>query len=156
MAEFDFEKDLSEQEGSINIQTASIAYEPRGAQIEALSALKKSREEGARRALVQVATGIGKTYLAAFDSQNYKTVLFVAHREESLKQAAESFKNVRKSDDYGFFNAKEKCNDKSIIFASVASLGKEEFLNESVFPRDYFEYIVIDEYAIIGLSQEAA
>ena len=123
----------------------SIVYEPRGAQIEALYALQKSRAEGARRALVQAATGIGKTYLAAFDAQNYKNVLFVAHREEILKQAAESFKNVRKSDDYGFFNAKEKCNDKSMIFASVASLGKEEFLNESVFPRDYFEYIVIDE-----------
>lgn len=123
----------------------STVYEPRGAQIEALSALKKSREEGARRALVQAATGIGKTYLAAFDSQNYKTVLFVAHRDEILKQAAESFKNVRQSNDYGFFNAEQKCRDKSIIFASVASLGKEEFLNESVFPRDYFEYIVIDE-----------
>lgn len=77
-------------------------YEPRGAQIEALYALQKSRAEGARRALVQAATGIGKTYLAAFDAQNYKNVLFVAHREEILKQAAESFKNVRKSDDYGF------------------------------------------------------
>ena len=31
----------------------SIVYEPRGAQIEALYALQKSRAEGARRALVQ-------------------------------------------------------------------------------------------------------
>lgn len=36
--------------------------------------------------------GVGKTYLAAFDSKNYERVLFVAHREEILKQAAESFK----------------------------------------------------------------
>lgn len=67
-------------------------FEPRGAQIEALCALENTRAEGARRALVQAATGVGKTYLAAFDSKNYERVLFVAHREEILKQAAESFK----------------------------------------------------------------
>lgn len=64
--------------------------------------------------------GVGKTYLAAFDSKNYERVLFVAHREEILKQAAESFKNVRDSDDYGFFNGDSKCTEKSVIFASVA------------------------------------
>lgn len=77
-------------------------FEPRGAQIEALYALKCSRREGAKKGLVYAATGIGKTYLAAFDSRTYENVLFVAHREEILKQAAESFRNVRNSDDYGF------------------------------------------------------
>ena len=42
------------------------------------------------------ATGIGKTYLAAFDSREFNRVLFLAHREEILKQAYESFKNIRK------------------------------------------------------------
>ena len=75
-------------------------FQPRGAQIEALCALEDSRAEGAVKGLVQAATGVGKTYLAAFDSANYQRVLFVAHREEILKQAAVSFKNVRHSDDY--------------------------------------------------------
>ena len=121
-------------------------YEPRGAQIEALCALENTRAEGATRALISAATGIGKTYLAAFDSKNYKKVLFVAHREEILHQAAISFKNVRNSDDYGFFNASEKCNNKSIIFASVFSLGKKEYLNEKYFSPNYFDYIIIDEF----------
>ena len=73
--------------------------QPRGVQIEALYALEKSRGEGAQRALVQAATGVGKTYLAAFDSAAYERVLFVAHREEILKQAAKAFEHVRKSDD---------------------------------------------------------
>ena len=55
---------------------------------------------------------------------NYEKVLFVAHREEILRQAANSFKNVRNSDNYGFFTGDEKCTDKPVIFASVASLGK--------------------------------
>lgn len=121
-------------------------FEPRGAQIEALCALENTRAEGARRALVQAATGVGKTYLAAFDSKNYERVLFVAHREEILKQAAESFKNVRDSDDYGFFNRDSKCTEKSVIFASVATLGRVEYLNENYFEPDYFTYVVIDEF----------
>lgn len=118
--------------------------------------MEQTRAEGAKKALIMAATGIGKTYLAAFDSAKYKSVLFVAHREEILRQAAQSFKNVRCSDDYGFFNGKEKCINKSVIFASVATLGNPTYLNDSYFLKNQFDYIVVDEYAIIGLSQEAA
>lgn len=134
--------DLQDSETSNNI----VLFEPRGAQIEALCALENTRAEGARRALVQAATGVGKTYLAAFDSKKYERVLFVAHREEILKQAAESFKNVRNSEDYGFFDGESKCTDKSVIFASVATLGRNEYLNNKYFPSDYFNYVVIDEF----------
>lgn len=123
-----------------------ILYEPRGAQIEALCALEDTRAEGAKRALISAATGVGKTYLAAFDSKEYERVLFVAHREEILNQAAISFKNVRNSDDYGFFNGNDKCTDKAVIFASVSTLGRLEYLNEQYFAPDYFSYLVIDEF----------
>ncbi len=89
---------------------------------------------------------MGKTYLAAFDSAGYEHVLFVAHREEILKQAAVSFRNVRKSDDYGFFNSRQKDTDKAVIFASVATLGKDTYLCRDYFPKDYFDYIVVDEF----------
>lgn len=135
--------DIEEEPEDTNVR---LLYEPRGAQIEALCALEDTRSEGAKRALVQAATGVGKTYLAAFDSMDYERVLFVAHREEILKQAAVSFKNVRNSDDYGFFNGDQKCTDKSVIFASVATLGRQEYLNEKYFSKDYFDYIVIDEF----------
>ena len=85
-----------------------MLFQPRGAQIEALYALKNSRREGADKGLVYAATGVGKTYLAAFDSAGFEKVLFVAHREEILRQAAKSFQNVRHSQDYGFFTGKEK------------------------------------------------
>lgn len=148
----DIEKyDSGEQEAEdTNVR---MLYEPRGAQIEALCALDDTRAEGAKRALVSAATGVGKTYLAAFDSKNYKRVLFVAHREEILDQAAVSFRNVRNSEDYGFFNGDSKCTDKSVIFASVATLGRPEYLKEAYFSPDYFDYLVIDEYDIIGQVQ---
>lgn len=119
-------------------------YEPRGVQIEALYELEKSRKEGAEKGIVHAATGIGKTYLAAFDSLPYKRVLFVAHREEILRQAAEAFHNVRPDDSYGFFTGDKKDADVDLLFASVASLGKEEVL-KGKFSPDSFEYIVMDE-----------
>ena len=121
-------------------------FQPRGPQIEALYALADSRSEGATKGLVHAATGIGKTYLAAFDSAKYQKVLFVAHREEILKQAAISFRNVRQSNDYGFFYGKQKDKDRSVIFASVATLGRSEYLTENYFAPDYFDYLIIDEF----------
>ena len=135
--------DESEEDADTKVH---VLYEPRGAQIEALCALENSRAEGAVKGLVQAATGVGKTYLAAFDSRNYRRVLFVAHREEILKQAAQSFRNVRNSDDYGFFNRADKCTDKSVIFASVATLGNARYLNDKYFEPEYFDYIVVDEF----------
>ena len=125
---------------------AEKLFQPRGAQIEALYALKDSRAEGASRGLVYAATGIGKTYLAAFDSAAYERVLFVAHREEILKQAAMAFRNVRKSECYGFFNKDYKDVEQPVIFASVDTLGKDEYLTERYFAREYFDYLVVDEF----------
>lgn len=141
-------KDLERYDANVADENTNVRvlFEPRGAQIEALCALENSRLEGATKGLVQAATGVGKTYLAAFDSKNYQRVLFVAHREEILKQAALSFKNVRNSDDYGFFNGITKTNDKSVIFASVATLGNSQYLNQNYFSQDYFDYIVVDEF----------
>lgn len=139
-------KDLARYDQEDLDTKVKMLFEPRGAQIEALCALENSRAEGAVRGLVHAATGVGKTYLAAFDSKNYDRVLFVAHREEILKQAAMSFQNVRHSDDYGFFYGKQKDTGKAVIFASVATLGRSEYLTEEYFAPDYFDYVVIDEF----------
>ncbi len=139
-------RDLDRYDKADEDTNVKVLFQPRGAQIEALYALEDSRAEGASKGLVQAATGVGKTYLAAFDSVNFQRVLFIAHREEILKQAAVSFRNVRCSDDYGFFYGKHKDTGKSVIFASVATLGREEYLTEEYFPADYFDYLVIDEF----------
>ncbi len=128
--------DSAEEEADAKVE---MLFQPRGVQIEALYALEDSRAEGATKGLVQAATGVGKTYLAAFDSAKYEHVLFVAHREEILKQAAISFKNVRRLDDYGYFFGKQKDT-------SVATLGRSEYLTEDFFTPDYFDYLIIDEF----------
>jgi len=119
---------------------------PIGAQIEALHFLKRSRQEGFRRGMVVMATGVGKTYLAAFDSQTFSRVLFVAHREEILRQAYDTFNAVMPRRTKGFFNAEEKNTEAEVIFASVQTLGQGRYLQPSYFRRDHFDYVVIDEF----------
>ncbi len=120
--------------------------EPRGAQIEALYELKKTREEGFDKALVIASTGIGKTYLAAFDSRDFSRVLFVAHREEIIKQARDSFSLISPEKTTGLFFSDEKEANRDNLFALVNTIGKEEYLNEDYFKIDQFDYIVIDEF----------
>ncbi len=62
-------------------------------QAEALTALTATRIDGHTAGLVVMATGLGKTWLAAFDATRpeFTRVLFVAHREEILRQARDAF-----------------------------------------------------------------
>lgn len=119
---------------------------PRGAQIEALYMLNKSREEGYDKALVVAATGIGKTYISAFDSKNYRKILFIAHREEIIRQASQTFRNINPNKSIGFFYNKNKDTDKDLTFALVQTLGKNTYLNDNYFKKNDFDYIIIDEF----------
>ncbi|MFW5976875.1 MAG: DEAD/DEAH box helicase family protein, partial [Bacillota bacterium] len=119
--------------------------EPRGAQIEALHELNLAREEGVEKGMVAAATGIGKTYLAAFDTDNFNRVLFVAHREEILKQAKDSFKNIYPEKSYSFFNGEEKDNSGNVVFASIQTLRNENYL-QKYFNQNFFDYIIVDEF----------
>ncbi|WP_366089254.1 DEAD/DEAH box helicase family protein [uncultured Cetobacterium sp.] len=121
--------------------------EPIKFQVPALYELSKTREEGFNKALVIVATGLGKTYLSAFDSKNFNKILFVAHRDEILKDAQKTFETIYSdSKNYGFFNGSTKETKKDIIFASVQTLSKNDYLSEDYFSKDYFDYIVVDEF----------
>ncbi|HHW00192.1 MAG TPA: DEAD/DEAH box helicase family protein [Clostridiaceae bacterium] len=119
---------------------------PIGPQIEALYELKKSRLEGWDKGIVVAATGTGKTFLAAFDSKGFKRILFIAHREEILLQAERSFKCVRPEATTGFFSGERKDKDCEILFATVQTMGRKEYLNNNYFERDEFDYIIIDEF----------
>jgi len=120
--------------------------EPNAIQLEALEALADSRQRGYRRGLVVLATGLGKTWLSAFDSQqmNAKRVLFVAHREEILKQAEETFIRIRPDVKVGRYNGQKKELNVDMLFASVQTLGRTSHLN--LFGREHFDYVVVDEF----------
>jgi len=119
---------------------------PHEIQMEALGALEQARRDGHRAGLVVMATGLGKTWLAAFDTdrEEFRRVLFVAHREEILDQAAETFRRIRPAAVFGRYTGTEKVPDAEVLFASVQTLGRLAHLRQ--FAPDRFDYVVIDEF----------
>ncbi len=117
---------------------------PRPIQSEALAALEQTRADGFDRAFVVMATGLGKTWLAAFDSARpgFRRVLFVAHREEILRQSRDVFRRVRPDADLGLFVGEEKVRDAEVVFASVQTLHR----HLDRFAPAAFAYVVIDEF----------
>jgi len=119
---------------------------PHSIQQEALKALEETRREGYSAGLVVLATGLGKTWLSAFDSDRtqFRRILFVAHREEILNQAIDNFRRVRPNSSIGRMIGSQKDPSTDIVFASVQTLGRIEHLK--TFDSNYFDYIIIDEF----------
>ncbi|KAA9022939.1 DEAD/DEAH box helicase family protein [Niallia endozanthoxylica] len=124
--------------------TAYGDIEPRFAQPEALEQLEITLEEGYHSALVVMATGLGKTYLAGFFARNFERTLFIAHREEILNQAQKSFKHIMPERSTGIYNGKVKDAEAQSIFASISTLSMKQHLE--VFGPDTFDLIIIDEF----------
>lgn len=118
--------------------------EPHQIQVEALKALRQTRSDGNNAGLVVLATGLGKTWLSAFDSVEFDRVLFVAHREEILNQALRTFRKIRPAVKLGFYNGQEKVPTADVLFASIQTLGRLTHLTN--FNRQAFDYIVVDEF----------
>ncbi len=118
--------------------------EPRGPQIDALQALDNTVEEGYDKAMIVMSTGLGKTYLAAFFAKKYKKVLFIAHREEILFQAQQSFKHVMPDKSRGILNGKYKESEEDHVFASIFTLSSDRQLK--TFDPDEFDLIIVDEF----------
>ncbi|MFT3769715.1 MAG: DEAD/DEAH box helicase family protein [Minicystis sp.] len=152
----DYEKRLRDAPSAVAAAFAEVdAPMPHGIQIEALAALAQSRADGLRRrALVVLATGLGKTWLAAFDAQAYAAeriegraprILFLAHREEILAQAERTFRwlLLRKRPTVGWCAGERDELDADFVFASVQKLSRPEYLSRLAAMR--FDYAVVDE-----------
>lgn len=131
-------------EADIHIEPPSQPVNPWPVQEEALRALEQTRIQGFRRGLVVMATGLGKTLLAAFDSNrpDFRRVLFIAHREEILRQSRDAFRRVRPDGRFGFFLGADKDAEADVLFASIQTLQR----NLDRFESDQFDYVVVDEF----------
>ncbi len=122
---------------------------PRPYQEEALRNIQHLRKEGESKALIIMASGLGKTYLSAFDVQNFEQeldrpikILYLAHQGVILEQATRSYRQVfgdKRS--YGRFDGDKKEWNKDFVFATFQSI----FNNLELFEPTLFSYIIIDE-----------
>ena len=117
---------------------------PNYMQRNALKELNRYRTMGITRAITICSAGSGKTYLSAFDALNFnpKRLLYVVHESSILSKSLETYKKVFGTQvTMGKFTGSEKDIDRDFLFSTNVSMAK----NLDLFPRDTFDYIVIDE-----------
>jgi len=128
--------------------------EPHDVQREALERLRACRAEGRKRAVVVLATGLGKTWLAAFDHAQLHAelgrrprLLFLAHRAELLRHAARTYRRMLRAAGttarVGWFLGDSSDLAADLVFASVAKLSRPEHLARLA--NEPFDYVVVDE-----------
>ena len=125
-------------------ETPTEPPQPRPIQLEALAALAATRRDGFKAGLVTMATGLGKTWLAAFDASRTDVgrILFIAHREEILRQSRDVFRQVSPNRTMGLYMGAEKRPDADVVFATVQTLSR----HLDLFEPDAFDYVVVDEF----------
>jgi superfamily II DNA or RNA helicase/diadenosine tetraphosphate (Ap4A) HIT family hydrolase/HKD family nuclease/SOS-response transcriptional repressor LexA len=127
---------------------------PRDVQIEALATLRAARAAGRKRALVVLATGLGKTLLATLDYGQMREeigrrprLIFVAHRREILTQAATHYRRLARESDpslrIGWCTEGSDDLSADAVFASVAKLARAQMIDR--LRQQRFDYVVIDE-----------
>ncbi|MCY3879085.1 MAG: DUF3427 domain-containing protein [Rhodobacteraceae bacterium] len=126
-----------------------IDVTPKPHQAVALEALEAERQRGHHRNLVVAATGTGKTWISAFDykrlrqSRQCESLLFVAHRDEILRQSQQVFQLVLHEADFGErLVGGETPQSFRHVFASVQSLRNRI----EVIDPDQFDMVIVDEF----------
>ena len=100
--------------------------------------------------LVVAATGTGKTVIAAFDFKRYRKAhpdchfLFIAHRQEILRQAMQTFRIVLDDPNFGsLWDGNNEPSSYQHVFASKDTLRNR--VDELQLTDDYYDYMVVDE-----------
>ncbi|SCL34928.1 ATP-dependent helicase IRC3 [Micromonospora pallida] len=131
-----------------SIQIANLDVRPYPYQAEILADLDAERQvHGRYRNLVVMATGTGKTVVAALDyrrlhrSGQVDSLLFVAHQEQILRQSLATFRQVMGDGSYGemLVGGREPTGWRH-VFASIQSLYRRE-----IDPGAY-DMVIVDEF----------
>ena len=145
---------LSRQRGDTGMDDGTLLsllvdVAPKPHQAVALEALEAERLRGYHRNLVVAATGTGKTWIAAFDFKRLRdqgvgnSLLFVAHRDEILRQSQQVFQLVLREPGFGErMVGGERPRAGCHVFASVQSLANRI---DEIDPDD-FDVVIVDEF----------
>src|SRR5699024_3049932 len=143
-------KDIIVKENDINF---NFDIQPYYYQKEMLENLQVERDIfGRNRNLLIAATGVGKTVVSAFDYRRFMKkndkqpkILFVAHREEILKQSRDASRAVVNDFNFGdILVGGWKPTSLDHLFISIQSFNSTK-LYEHV-TKDYYDFIIVDEF----------
>ncbi|MBU8907673.1 DUF3427 domain-containing protein [Desertibacillus haloalkaliphilus] len=122
-------------------------------QKEILERLQAEREVfGRYKNLLVAATGVGKTVISAFDYKRFIQVhgrrprlLFVAHREEILKQSRDTFRSILRDFNFGdLFVAGYTPSSLDHLFVSIQSFNSSKLYEKT--STDFYDFIIVDEF----------
>ncbi|OXM13939.1 DUF3427 domain-containing protein [Paenibacillus herberti] len=106
---------------------------------------------GRTRNLLVAATGVGKTVISAFDYKRFAgrnpraRLLFVAHREEILKQSLDTFRFIMKDLNFGELQVgSNQAGSVDHLFISIQSFNSIKLAEKTTL--DFYDYIVVDEF----------
>ena len=125
--------------------------QPKTYQQDMLEQLAAERTHGRCRNLLVAATGTGKTVVAAFDYRNicmdvggHPRLLFVAHREEILRQAQRTYREVLRDPEFGeLLTGSHQPERRDHLFATIDSVTSRDLV--ATVGADHWHTIVIDE-----------
>ncbi len=128
---------------SNNAETYTFDITPYSYQQEILDKLEAERTvRGQYRNLVVAATGTGKTVISAFDYKRFRKqnpnqpcrLLFIAHREEILKQSMYTFRGVLKDQNFGeMFVGTYVPESIDNLFMSIQTFNSQDFTSKTCF-----------------------
>ncbi len=125
--------------------------QPKTYQQEMLERLVAERTQGRHRNLLVAATGTGKTVVAAFDYRHTcqqvggrPRLLFVAHREEILRQALRTFREVLRAPDFGdLLSGTQQPAQHDHLFATIDSVTSRALV--ASWGADHWHTVAVDE-----------
>ena len=139
---------------SNNDELYTLDILPYSYQQEILDKLEAERAvRGYNHNLVVAATGTGKTVVSALDYKRFRKLnskapcrlLFVAHREEILKQSLYTFRAVLKDANFGeMFVGNYKPESIDNLFISIQTFNSQSFTEKTT--ADFYDYIIVDEF----------
>ena len=137
-----------------NTEVYTMDITPYSYQQEILDKLEAERKvRGYTRNLVVAATGTGKTVISALDYKRFRKqnpdkpcrLLFVAHREEILKQSLYTFRAVLKDANFGeMFVGSYKPESIDNLFISIQTFNSQDFTAKT--SSEFYDYIIVDEF----------
>lgn len=134
--------------------TGAISFfdlQPKTYQQDMLEQLVAERAHGRHRNLLVAATGTGKTVVAAFDYRNTcraeggrPRLLFVAHREEILRQAVRTYREVLRDPEFGdLLTGSHQPERWDHLFATIDSVTSRDLV--ATLGADHWHTVVVDE-----------
>lgn len=122
-----------------------MMIEPRPYQTAAAQSFDAFVKDGGKRGIINLPTGTGKTVLGALMARRRGRTLWLAHRDELIRQPARTFRIVHPGAEVGIVKAdRDEWGARDVVIASVPTVARPKRLRRLMAGPPY-DLVVVDE-----------